>query len=109
MYFETTLHALCIAVMTVKRDYKNGISKLKLPISDFALLPKGSASKNKGNALILNPLVRICEQGFHVQALLIFADIVFEEVAGCVSPFVAGCVIVVVLIIFMAASITFAF
>ena len=78
----------------------------------YLILPccQKDSSKNKGNApLILNPLVRIWEQGFHVQALLIFAHIVFEEVAGCVSPFVAGCVIVVVLIIFMAASITFAF
>ena len=33
-----------------------------------------------------NPLVRVCEQGSHIQALLILAHIISEyEVAGCVS------------------------
>ena len=65
--------------------------------------------------------MRLCEQGSHVQAFLVLAHIVYEdEVTLLVDrlsvsfkcklsvSFVAGCVVVVVLIIFMIASITFA-
>ena len=56
--------------------------------------------------------MRLCEQGSHVQAFLVLAYTVYEDevtllVDRCVR-FVAGCVVVVVLIIFMIASITFA-
>ena len=45
---------------------------------------------------MLNPLIRVCEQG-HVQVLLVFAHIASEyELAGCVSTFVASSVAVVV-------------
>ena len=45
---------------------------------------------------MLNPLIRVSEQG-HVQVLLVFAHIVSEyEISGCVSTFVASCVAVVV-------------
>ena len=45
---------------------------------------------------MLNPLIRVSEQG-HVQVLLVFAHIVSEyELAGCVSTFVASSVAVVV-------------
>ena len=77
--------------MTAKQEmaYSNSIPMI-------TLLPEKDSSKNKGNTLMLNPLIRVCEQG-HVQVLLVFAHIVSEyELAGCVSTFVASCVAVVV-------------
>ena len=56
-------------------------------IPTFALLPKGFFPQQRKYRL-LNPLIRVCEQGSHVQALLIFTHIVSEdEVAACVKYF----------------------
>ena len=61
-----------------------------------------NSSNNKGNAP-----VRVNEQGFYVQALLVLVHIVSEdEVTLLVDrsvSFVAGCVVVVILIISMAS------
>ena len=76
MYLKRTFHTICTAVcFTAKR-----------------ILPT-----EQRNILMLNPLIRVCEQESHVQILLIFTHIVSEyEVAGCSCTFVAGCVAVIV-------------
>ena len=35
-----------------------------------------------GNTVILNPLIRVCKQGSHIQALLVFTHIVVTLVAS---------------------------
>ena len=61
------------------------ISKREMGYSRFALLPNGLFQQERKYRHILNPL-RVCEQGSHVQALLVFSRIVSEdEVAGSVS------------------------
>ena len=49
------------------------------------MLPKGffqKDSSNNGNALTSTPLLRVCEQESHLQALLVFAHIVSEDEVG---------------------------
>ena len=76
--FKTTVHRICKALWW----QRNGKWCIQ------------TDSNNKGNALIVNPLVRVCEQGSLVQALLILAHIISEdEVAGFVSTFATGYII----------------
>ena len=60
-------------------------SVFKLNVNVLHCCQKDS-SKNKGNLSYLNPLVRVCEKGSHVQVCPCSSNIVSEdEVAGCVS------------------------
>ena len=48
------------------------------------------------NEIILNPLLGVCEQGFHVNALFLLTQIVSEdEVVGFVNTFATSCVVAV--------------
>ena len=50
MYIKRTVHAICIDVMTAKRE--------------MSLAAKRSLPKTTENILMLNPLLRVYEQGF---------------------------------------------
>ena len=56
--------------MTAKREM--GIFQLN---TDVLLCRQKDSSNNKGDAFILNPLVRLCEQGSHVWAFLLLVNI----------------------------------
>ena len=84
MYLKK-LFTHCIAMMTAK-----------LETDVLFSLPKGFFQQ-QNKYLRVKSTVKSLWTGFLVQVLVVFPHIAFEyEVAGCVSAFVAGCVVVVV-------------